>query len=190
MSEIRRIAWPTTKMGRAAFCPEASSWVWWAFLVGIYDGYVYKYLYGAELVTINCDPAPPFSIYCHSKNPCIILSGITLPRVVHGPFILHPCLPGWALLSCRCSHDRHFFHVAVPTTGAYFSSPGPKSGTYFTSLFPGRTTLVAAGRILHHRLTRPMCVSTPTAGQSDAVLLHRELARLACVPLTAGGKSC
>ena len=35
---------PREKRGRVAFCPEASSWVWWAFLVGIYDGYVYIYM--------------------------------------------------------------------------------------------------------------------------------------------------
>ena len=57
LSEIRRIAWSTTKMGRAAFCPEAFSWVLWAFLVGIYDGYVYKYIW-SWACAVNCNPAP------------------------------------------------------------------------------------------------------------------------------------
>mgnify|MGYP006903910924 CR=1 FL=1 len=61
----------------------------------------------------------------------VLLSGITLPRGAHGPFILHPCLPGWTLILSPCFQDGRFF---------YF--PDPRKDTYVTSLLPGRTLIL------------------------------------------------
>ena len=129
------------------------------------------------------------SINCLGKNPTnVLLSGITLPRVVPEPFIFRPCLPGRGLILVPYPRNGAYFRSPGPRIGAYFSSPGPRNGTCFTSLFPGRKALVAPSRILHPRLTRPWCVSPPTAGESNAAMFHRELARLACVPVSARGK--
>ena len=148
---------------------------------------MYINIYGAELVPSTV--ILHLSINCLGKNPFGCTLGCDSPESNARPTY---CL------------------TLLATSGAYFRSPGPRIGTSFMSLFPRQALILVPlvpgtalillpcsqeGRrlwppvtILHPRLTRPWCVSPPTAGESDAMIFHRELARLACVPLTAGGK--